>query len=130
MPIYLEFIPLSWGATRPKNRCCENIGDRCASYSALAKLSHLIMKVFHVYAKKSCRMAATIVSSFLAIMRGVHVRLGFRKRKLSTMEALHMNLGSETIGTGSRHVMTFSSRSTGQGISISFRCQTDPICGF
>jgi hypothetical protein len=75
--------------------------------------------------KKSRRMAASTVSLFVMIMRGMHVNIGFGKRKSSTMEAVHMDLLSETIDTGSKHGMTFLSRSTGHRHSFPVQNQSN-----
>ncbi len=67
----------------PKDWCCDE----------LAKKSDPIMKVFHVsLCKKSRKMAATTVWSYLSIMRGVHEQMGSLPRKSSIVKASHMDL--------------------------------------
>jgi hypothetical protein len=64
----------------PKDWSCDTTGDRCASYNEIAKKSDPIMKNFH---EKLCEKItqATTVWSCLAIMRGVHARIGSLPRK-------------------------------------------------
>ena len=76
-----------------KDWCCKRTGDRCASYNEIAKLSDPLVKVFH---EKLCQKITQDGGDYRVVlfgdMRGVHVRLGFLRRKSSTTEVLHMDL--------------------------------------
>jgi hypothetical protein len=53
----------------PKDWCCENTGDRCASYNELAKKSDPIMKDFH---EKLCKKITQDGGDYCVVLFGDH----------------------------------------------------------